>query len=250
MTGPAQERAEASPPTSPESVDFGGLTIVFDDRVLRPREWTAAQSRWAADLMRHLPDGPVLELCAGAGHIGLLAVAGSERSLVCVDVSEVALSFAAANAQAAGMADRFSARRETITEAVEPHEAFPMIIADPPWVPRDETGRFAADPLLAIDGGDDGLDLVRDCVGVIDRHLAPGGTALLQVGPDGQATAVEQMLTGTSAARTSSTSTQPTRGPLVARETRLFGSRGALVRIDRPASQEQRPASGEHHRAR
>ena len=50
------------------------LEISYDQRVLEPRPWTAAQSRWASSLFRVLPPGPVLELCAGAGHIGLLAV--------------------------------------------------------------------------------------------------------------------------------------------------------------------------------
>ena len=64
-----------------ERMAFGGLTIAYDDRVLRPREWTTAQSDWAAELMVTAPGGPVLELCSGAGHIGLLAVAASGRRL-------------------------------------------------------------------------------------------------------------------------------------------------------------------------
>ena len=59
----------------PRTATFGTLSIDFDDRVLEPRPWTAAQSTWAADLMRGAPAGPVLEVCAGAGHIGLLAIA-------------------------------------------------------------------------------------------------------------------------------------------------------------------------------
>src|SRR5690349_21635247 len=92
------------------TLPFGDLTIRFDDRVLRPREWTTAQSRWAAELLPDLADGPVLELCSGAGQIGLLAVTGSERRLVCVDLSPVAASFAAENAAAAGLADRVEQR--------------------------------------------------------------------------------------------------------------------------------------------
>ena len=55
---------------------FGHLPIAFDERVLRPRPWTVAQSRWAAELLHDRPaPSAVLELCAGAGHIGLLALA-------------------------------------------------------------------------------------------------------------------------------------------------------------------------------
>lgn len=169
-----------------EHLAFGPLSIAFDDRVLRPREWTAAQSAWAADLMATAPDGPVLELCSGAGHIGLLAVLLSSRPLVCVDASSVACDYARANAAAAGIADRVEIREGRLEDAVRDDERFPVVIADPPWVPAAETGRFPEDPLTAIDGGSDGLDVARAVLAVIDRHLAPGGSAVLQLGTTGQ----------------------------------------------------------------
>ncbi|MDZ5663341.1 class I SAM-dependent methyltransferase [Nocardioides sp. S-58] len=169
-----------------EQMTFGTLTIAFDERVLRPREWTSAQSDWAADLSLEAPSGPVLELCSGAGHIGLLSVALSGRSLVCVDASAVACDFARANAVAAGLADRVEVREGRLEDALAPGELVPVVIADPPWVPRQETGRYPEDPLTAIDGGNDGLDVARACLAVIDAHLAPGGSAVLQVGTTGQ----------------------------------------------------------------
>jgi HemK-like putative methylase len=170
-----------------EHLTFGSLTIAFDERVLRPREWTTAQSKWAARLSSTTPDGPVLELCAGAGHIGLLAVAATDRRLVCVDASSVACDYARANALAAGLADRVEVREGRLEEAIGADETFPLIIADPPWVPRAQTDRYPEDPLSAIDGGDDGLDVARACLAVVDAHLAPGGSALLQVGTREQA---------------------------------------------------------------
>jgi len=169
-----------------EHLAFGPLTIAFDERVLRPREWTAAQSAWAADLMTTAPDGPVLELCSGAGHIGLLAVLLSSRPLVCVDASSVACDYARANAAAAGIADRVEIREGRLEEAVRDDERFPVVIADPPWVPAADTGQFPEDPLTAIDGGSDGLDVARAVLAVIDRHLAPGGSAVLQLGTTAQ----------------------------------------------------------------
>jgi release factor glutamine methyltransferase len=168
-------------------IAFGSLSIAFDDRVLRPREWTAAQSEWAADLMVTAPGGQVLELCAGAGHIGLLAVAMSGRRLVCVDANPVACDYARANALAAGLADRVEVREGRLETALAADELFPVVIADPPWVPRDQTGQFPEDPLTAIDGGHDGLDVARACLSVIAEHLAPGGSAVLQLGTKVQA---------------------------------------------------------------
>lgn len=169
-----------------EHLAFGPLTIAFDDRVLRPREWTTAQSAWAADLMATAPPGPVLELCSGAGHIGMLAVLVSSRHLVCVDASEVACDYARANAVAAGIAERVEVREGRLEDAVSDDERFAVVIADPPWVPAADTDRFPEDPLTAIDGGSDGLDVARACLTVIDRHLAPGGSAVLQLGTEEQ----------------------------------------------------------------
>lgn len=176
-----------------ETMEFGPLLVRFDHRVLRPRPWTAAQSEWAAALAATAPDGPMLELCAGAGQIGLLAALGSTRSLVCVDVDPVACAFARRNAEAAGLAGRVEVRQGRMDEVLRDDERFPLVIADPPWVRRAEVGRFPEDPLRAIDGGDDGLDLARTCVDVARRHLLPGGSALLQLGSTEQVGLLESV---------------------------------------------------------
>jgi release factor glutamine methyltransferase len=168
----------------------GALDIAFDDRVLRPRAWTTAQSGWAAEILEQAPPGPVLELCTGAGHIGLLAILGNARRLVAVDADPVACEYAAANAGAAGLADRVEVRNATMQSALEDGEEFPVVIADPPWVPSLRIGDFPEDPVLAIDGGVDGLVLARGCVEVAAGHLAHDGVMLLQLGTPAQVEAL------------------------------------------------------------
>lgn len=194
---------------------FAGLSLVTDDRLLTPREWTEAQSAWAAALLAELPPGPVLELCAGAGHIGLAAVHGPGRWLVAVDREDVATTRVLANADRLGMADRVEARRRALTDALAPDERFPLVIADPPWVQRSALGAYPEDPPEAIDGGSDGLAVARECVEVIDRHLDPDGVALLQLGARAQALRLELPAT------------------LVVDEVREY-PRGALVSLQRP----------------
>ena len=170
---------------------FGSLQIAFDDRVLRPRPWTVAQSAWAAEILVTAPAGPVLELCAGAGQIGLLAVVESNRSLVCVDLDPTACEFARQNAAAAGLAERVEVREGPMDDVLHDVERFALVIADPPWVRRDEVGRYPEDPLRAIDGGPDGMDLARTCVDVARRHLLPDGALLLQLGSVEQAESLD-----------------------------------------------------------
>lgn len=196
------------------------LEIAYDDRVLAPRPWTLAQSDWGVDLWDRSGGGPVLELCSGVGHIGLALAARVPAPLVMVEASSVACAFAEANAAAAGLSGQVSVRRGLLETSLEPDESFAVILADPPWVPTEAVARFPEDPVHAIDGGPDGLAVVRACIRVISRHLHPGGHAVVQVGP-GQITAVRDHLDG-----------DPGLG-LVASTARAYGERGALVQLSR-----------------
>lgn len=203
------------------SLEFGPLTITYDHRVLEPRAWTVAQSEWVSGLLEDAPPGPVLEVCSGAGHIGLLAVhAHPRRPLTMVDLSPVACSFAEVNAQEAGMRDRVTVRCGRMDVALDPSERYAAIVADPPWVPTAEVLSFPEDPRVAIDGGASGFDLVVTCLEVIGRHLTDDGFAVLQVGPEGQAEQVGRCLAERPDLR------------LDAVETRRF-ERGALVLLRR-----------------
>lgn len=205
-----------------ENVDFGGLDIAFDDRVLRPRAWTIAQSDWAAELMRDAAPGAVLELFAGVGHIGLAAMTGSDRELVLVDLNPAAVELARRNIEAAGAGERVTVREGRIDEVLQQGESFALVIADPPWVPSDGIGQFPEDPSIAIDGGSDGLDLARTACSVIDDHLAAGGSAIVQLGTVEQAGLIDDHLRALGSA-------------LRVVETRSF-ERGVLIRLSRPAA--------------
>ena len=173
--------------TDQRRTTFGGLTIDHDDTVLEPRAWTLLQSEWAAELLTRVPQGPVLELCCGAGHIGLEAVRRSPVELVQVDVCESACEFARRNALTAGLADRVEVRCADLATLRSSTQRFPMVLADPPYVPSDQVHDHPGDPLRAIDGGSDGLSLLRQCVDVVDVVLLDGGVALVQVAGAAQA---------------------------------------------------------------
>ncbi|MFS3129815.1 RsmD family RNA methyltransferase [Nocardioides sp. Bht2] len=171
-----------------QQVLFGGLAIQFDDRVLEPRQWTTHQSFWAAQLMVGAPAGPVLELCAGAGQIGLLALTLSDRAGVLVDADPIACGYARGNTERAQMADRVEVRNARAEQALTPADRFAVAIIDPPWVPSSGTDRFPADPLFAIDGGPAGLDVAAECLRAVNAHLLPGGSVLIQLGTAEQLT--------------------------------------------------------------
>jgi release factor glutamine methyltransferase len=205
--------------TAVRTIEFGTLEIRYDDRVLRPRPWTAAQSVWGAELLRAAPPGPALELCSGAGQIGLLMIAHEPRPLVCVDLNPVACQLTRRNAVAAGLSELVEIREGSLDAVLGPDERFALVVADPPWVRRTETDRFPEDPLLAIDGGDDGLDVAWACVSAASAHLLPGGSALLQLGTAAQAEQVGRRL--------------PSYGDLELAEVREYDG-GVVARLRRP----------------
>jgi methylase of polypeptide subunit release factors len=174
---------------------FGELTITHSASVLEPRSWTVLQSEWAVEMSRLAPPGPILELCSGAGHIGLLAAHRSGRPLLQVDVNPQACADARANAAAAGLADRVEVRCAALDDIAARDGQYPLIIADPPYIATEGVQQFPQDPLLAIDGGRDGLELARECIEVVIGSLSPGGFALLQLGGDDQVDAIASFAT-------------------------------------------------------
>jgi methylase of polypeptide subunit release factors len=164
---------------------FGPLVVTFDEAVLQPRPWTLLQAAWLDELDREgaLPPGPILELCCGAGHIGQAAAAFTGRALVQVDLDPHACALARANAEANGLGAVVEVRNRDLGAAVDlaGGERFPVVLADPPYLPADEVESWPDDPALAIDGGDgEGLALPRRCVTVAAGALADGGVVLLQ----------------------------------------------------------------------
>ena len=195
------------------SIQIGPLGIEYDDRVLTPRPWTQEQAEWAAAISAELSAGPLLELCCGVGHIGLLATRLTGRRAVLVDSNAAASELAEENARQAGLADLVEVRHGTVEGVLSPGERFPLMLVDPPYIPSDQTGLFPGDPLSAIDGGPDGLDIVRVCLAVAAEHLAPGGAVVLQLRDAEQAHRVAEV------------------SALYVVEVRTVPEKGALVRL-------------------
>ena len=81
-----------------------------------------------------------------------------------------------------------------LREALARDEHFPLVIADPPYLPSAEVQRWPDDPVLAVDGGVDGLDVVRTCLQVAADHTTSGASLLLQVAGDRQVDAMAELV--------------------------------------------------------
>lgn len=171
--------------------EFYGHRFRVDARVLVPRPDTEilVEVALARTLARSLY-GRALDLCTGSGCVAIaFALARRTWKVTGVDVSEPAAGLARENAERLGAA--FSTRwlLGDLFAPLAPGERFELITANPPYIPQAEIAGLDADvrdfePHLALDGGADGLDLVRRVIEEAPEHLAAGGVLALEVGHD------------------------------------------------------------------
>jgi release factor glutamine methyltransferase len=186
------------------------LRIATDRRALIPRPETellaeAAIGEVAARLVRD--DAPVdaWEVATGSGAIALAialrfraALALGRLRLAASDESAEALELAAENLAAHGVGGLVTlACGDLLEPAAVPGVRPDLVIANLPYLTSDEVGSgvgsLAWEPRRALDGGADGLVLVRRLVAQLPAHLGAGGVALLEIGR-GQAPAVRDVV--------------------------------------------------------
>lgn len=181
--------------------DFCGLTLEVTPDVLIPRTDTEVLAQQAMDLVEPLPNGTrVLDLCAGSGCVGLsIAAACPNTRVTLADLSEAALQVCKHNIRRCGLTSRTTLVQLDALQPPLPNLGkFDLIVCNPPYIRRGELAAldpsvYNYEPLLALDGGEDGLDFYRALSAHWGAALKPGGTLMAEVGL-GQAGAVEILL--------------------------------------------------------
>ncbi|MGF1657560.1 MAG: peptide chain release factor N(5)-glutamine methyltransferase [Verrucomicrobiales bacterium] len=140
----------------------------------------------------------LLDVGTGSGVIALaLALSFPEMQVFACDKSEEALALAQENATKLGGKDRVQWLVSDLFAALPADLSFDAVVANLPYIPRGEIAELSrevkADPHLALDGGDDGLELIRHCIADAPGRLNPGGLLMLEIGFD-QATQVMDLL--------------------------------------------------------
>lgn len=175
---------------------FGGRMFFVDERVLIPRPETELLCDWALEILNHYSCPRVADICCGSGCIGLTIKAERPDSEVLLtDISADALSVCRINAARTGVSVSFS--RCDLMDGL-PSSYYDLIVSNPPYIAsescRSLQKEVQMEPLLALDGGTDGLDLYRRLIPEAMECLAPGGVLMLEVG-EGEAHAVSSLLT-------------------------------------------------------
>ena len=166
--------------------EFMGYRFKVTKDVLVPRMDTELLVMEASK--RAVLGAKILDLCTGSGIIGIALKKicfGAEVTLT--DVSEEALAIARENAEVNKAEVRII--KSDMFKGLDPDDKYTMIVSNPPYIPASEIESLEPevrdhDPLMALDGGDDGLDFYSIIAEQAPDHMKPGAWLLLEIGYD------------------------------------------------------------------
>lgn len=167
---------------------LGAYRFYVDERVIVPRSFIAELipqhfSPWIQD-----PDAitSVLDLCTGSGCLPiLLADAFPQAQIDAVDISADALAVARRNVDDYQLQERIALVESDLYSAL-PQRKYDLIISNPPYVNAGSMAKlpqeYLREPQLALAGGEDGMDLVRQIVAGAAERLTPEGVLVVEIG--------------------------------------------------------------------
>lgn len=177
---------------------FRSLELSVGPGVFVPRPETEQVVQYAIDYLRQLPTpGVAIDLGTGSGAIAIaMAKEVPQTKVFAVELSESAHAYAAKNIVANGVSVelRLGAMQEVVSDLVG---SLDVVISNPPYIPNaaipidPEVRNY--DPELALYGGEDGLDVIRDISGIAAALLRPGGLLVLEHA-DGQSDDIRELL--------------------------------------------------------
>lgn len=172
--------------------EFMGLPFRVNENVLIPRLDSEILAEQVIGILKakDISEPKILDLCTGSGAIGISIAHEFRKAVVkLADISEKALETAIENAKLNGVFERCEFVRSDMFENIRNDEQFDIIISNPPYIPTAEIEKLSIEvkkhePVIALDGGEDGLDYYRIIAEDAGRHLKNGGILALEIGSD------------------------------------------------------------------
>lgn len=169
--------------------EFMGYPFVVKENVLIPRMDTEVV---VAEALNHISNkDSILDLCCGSGIIGISMVKcaaekGINLKLTSIDVSDDAIALTKENAALNKV--KLDVIKSNLFDGVK-RKKYNMIISNPPYIksqviPTLDIEVREYDPMLALDGGEDGLVFYRQIVDEAPEHLKKGGYLIFEIGHD------------------------------------------------------------------
>lgn len=168
------------------STDFREIEVKTDSRALIPRPETEVMVQIAIDFLKHRPDPLVADLGTGSGVIAIsivYEVPGSHA--VAVDISDEALMLTEQNALMTGVEGSITLVSGDMLNGLRDRGPFDVILSNPPYVKSHDIGSLQSEvrdyePMIAFDGGPDGLRYLNTIAEGAHQFLKSGGLLLLE----------------------------------------------------------------------
>ena len=179
--------------------EFFSLGFKVTRDVLIPRPDTETLVMEILDGIKPLSEPRVLDLCTGSGCVAISVAKNCKSAKVmATDISPAALAIARENAERHQVSDRLSFIESDLFAKIPADRKFDVIASNPPYVPSSEIDQLDAEvakhePRLALDGGPDGLSVLKRIIEVAPKFAAPGALLLLEFTPE-QAAALEAIV--------------------------------------------------------
>lgn len=174
---------------------FMGYDFYVDERVLVPRQDTEVLAEEALHQLRNMRNPRILDMCTGSGCLLLsLLMELPDATGTGVDISAAALAVAERNRKNLELekravlvqSDTFSGdyfQKNSGNISLE----YDMLISNPPYIPTEDIGKLMEevcfhDPVLALDGREDGLYFYRRITEQAGKYLKPGGWLMYEIG--------------------------------------------------------------------
>lgn len=168
--------------------EFMKMNFYVDENVLIPRQDTEVLVEEVISIAKKNNSKKILDLCTGSGAIAVsLAKYIPETEITAIDISPKALSVAQKNARINDVNDKIIFIKSDLFNKIE-NQKFDIIVSNPPYIKREDIKKLdkevQKEPIIALDGGIDGLDFYRDIINEAYLHLKYGGYLCLEIGYD------------------------------------------------------------------
>jgi ribosomal protein L3 glutamine methyltransferase len=167
---------------------LGTYAFYVDERVIVPRSFIAEliPSQFSPWVQDPYAVENILELCTGSGCLAIMMADAFPESVVdAVDISPDALAVAEHNIREYKLEGRVNPIESDLYANV-PFKKYDLIVSNPPYVNSDSMSKlpqeYLREPQIALDGGADGMDLVRKIIEGAADYLTPDGILMIEIG--------------------------------------------------------------------